>query len=201
MLFSPDSCLKDFPSPETLKRCVLISTKPPKEYLQAKEVKEKETAKGTDQADTEAWGREVSDLKARYSDKDDSDDTEADEDDEGDPTSQQNTAPEYKRLIAVHAGRGKGGLSYWLRVDPDKVRRLSLSEQELQKAVPTHVKEIIRFTRGNLLRIYAKGIRFDLTNYNPFVAQTHGAQMVAYNMQVVFVRQNRNAKLIFSAVP
>lgn len=69
MLFSPDSCLKEFPSPESLKRRVLISTKPPKEYLQAKEVKETDTTKGTDQGDTEAWGREVSDIKARYNDK------------------------------------------------------------------------------------------------------------------------------------
>lgn len=70
---------------------------------------------------------------------------EDDESDEGDPNSQQNVAPEYKRLIAIHAGKGKGGLSDWLRVDPDKVRRLSLSEQELGKAVITHGKEIIRY--------------------------------------------------------
>ncbi|XP_009772725.1 phosphoinositide phospholipase C 2-like isoform X2 [Nicotiana sylvestris] len=186
MLFSPDSCLKDFPSPESLKKRVLISTKPPKEYLQAKEVKEKDSKKGTESPDTEAWGREVSDLKARYNDKDDSDEgagEEDDESDEGDPNSQQNVAPEYKRLIAIHAGKGKGGLSDWLRVDPDKVRRLSLSEQELGKAVITHGKEIIRFTQRNLLRIYPKGIRFDSSNYNPFVAWTHGAQMVAFNMQ------------------
>lgn len=67
MLFTSDSCLKEFPSPESLKRRVLISTKPPKEYLQAKEVKETGATKGTD--DTEAWGREVSDIKARYNDK------------------------------------------------------------------------------------------------------------------------------------
>ncbi|NP_001312450.1 phosphoinositide phospholipase C 2-like [Nicotiana tabacum] len=185
MLFSPDSCLKNFPSPESLKRRVLISTKPPKEYLQAKEVKEKDSKKGTESPDTEARGREVSDLKARYNDKDDSDDgagVEDDESDEGDPNSQQNVAPEYKCLIAIHAGKGKGGLSDWLRVDPDKVRRLSLSEQELGKAVVTHGKEIIRFTQRNLLRIYPKGIRFDSSNYNPFVAWTHGAQMV-HHMQ------------------
>lgn len=69
-----------------------------------------------------------------------------DEDDlEDDLKEQQNEAPEYKRLIAIHAGKGKGGLDDWLRVDPNKVRRLSLSEQELEKAVVTHGKEIVRY--------------------------------------------------------
>lgn len=64
--------------------------------------------------------------------------------DDGDRKSQQITATEYKQLIAIHAGKGKGGLKDWLRVDPDKVRRLSLSEQQLEKAVITHGKEIVR---------------------------------------------------------
>lgn len=73
------------------------------------------------------------------------DDDEDDEDDEGDPKSEKKAASEYKQLIAIQAGKGKGGLSDWLRVDPDKVRRLSLSEPELEKAVNTHGKEIIRY--------------------------------------------------------
>ncbi|KAL9672761.1 hypothetical protein QQ045_029013 [Rhodiola kirilowii] len=37
LLFDPGSeCLKEFPSPESLKRRIIISTKPSKEYLQAK---------------------------------------------------------------------------------------------------------------------------------------------------------------------
>lgn len=58
---------------------------------------------------------------------------------------QHNAAPEYRRLIAIHAGKLKGGLKEWLRVDPDKVRRLSLSERELEKASKTHGKDIIRY--------------------------------------------------------
>ncbi|XP_016456071.2 phosphoinositide phospholipase C 2 isoform X2 [Nicotiana tabacum] len=163
MLFSPSECLKELPSPESLKKRIMISTKPPKEYLQAKEVKEKDASKkGTE---------------------DDSDEGEDDEDDEGDPKSEKNAASEYKRLIAIHAGKGKGGLSDWLRVDPNNVRRLSLSEPALEKAVDTHSKEIIRFTQKNLLRVYPKGIRVDSSNYDPFVGWTHGAQMVAFNMQ------------------
>lgn len=72
-------------------------------------------------------------------------DEEEDEDDEEDSKSDKKAASEYKRLIAIHAGKGKGGLSDWLRVDLNKVRRLSLSEPELEKAVDTHAKEIIRY--------------------------------------------------------
>lgn len=45
MLFAPSECLKELPSPESLKKRVLISTKPPKEYLLSKEVKEKDDLK------------------------------------------------------------------------------------------------------------------------------------------------------------
>ena len=43
-----------------------------------------------------------------------------------------------------------------------------------------------RFTQQNLLRIYPKGTRVTSSNYNPLVAWSHGAQMVAFNMQVSF---------------
>ncbi|EYU22355.1 hypothetical protein ABFS82_06G138600 [Erythranthe guttata] len=192
MLFSPGSeCLSEFPSPESLKKRVIISTKPPKEYLKAKDVKIQETdsKKGTDSA-AEPWGKEVKSFKGFKAnldeDKDDDLDGEGDEDEEDeeeDLKSQQNTAPEYRRLIAIHAGKGKGGMADWLRVDPDKVRRLSLSEPELEKAVITYAKDIVRFTQKNLLRVYPKGIRFDSSNYNPLIGWMHGAQMVAFNMQ------------------
>ncbi|KAB2011020.1 hypothetical protein ES319_D10G285700v1 [Gossypium barbadense] len=95
----------------------------------------------------------------------------------------QKKAPEYKRLIAIHAGKPKGGLDECLEVDPEKVRRLSLSELELEKAAETHGKQIVRFTQRNMLRVYPKGIRVDSSNYNPMIAWLHGAQMVAFNMQ------------------
>lgn len=34
------------------------------------------------------------------------------------------------------------------------------------------------------MRIYPKGTRVDSSNYDPHVGWTHGAQMVAFNMQV-----------------
>ncbi|XP_059627977.1 phosphoinositide phospholipase C 2-like isoform X2 [Cornus florida] len=192
MLFTPGSeCLKEFPSPDMLKKHIIISTKPPKEYLEAKEVKVKENdpQKEKDSADEEAWGKEIPDAKPSIADKD-KDDLKEEEDnedeevlDDEDHKSEQNVAPAYKRLIAIHAGKGKGGLDDWLKVLPDKVRRLSLSEQELEKAVVTHGKEIVRFTQQNMLRVYPKGIRFDSSNYNPLIGWMHGAQMVAFNMQ------------------
>lgn len=52
----------------------------------------------------------------------------------------------YRRLIAIHAGKPKGGLDEALLVEVGKVRRLSLSEQALEKATVSHANEIIRYT-------------------------------------------------------
>ncbi|XP_042491540.1 phosphoinositide phospholipase C 2-like isoform X2 [Macadamia integrifolia] len=188
LLYTPGpEGLKQFPSPASLMKQLIISTKPPKEYLEGKiGKKESESQKEKDSADEETWGKEVLDLEhaVEASDKKDETDEEEEEDiDDGDRKTQQIGAPEYKRLIAIHAGKAKGGLSDWLRVDPDKVRRLSLSEQELENAIITHGTEIVRFTQKNLLRVYPKGIRVDSSNYNPLIAWMHGAQMVAFNMQ------------------
>lgn len=165
----------------------MISTKPPKEYLKAKDVKvqESDSKEGTIPAKEEPWGREVKSFKhnidenkvhsaisfillskfisasviltrAEFLSQDDDLDGEGDddeEDDEEDPKSQQNTAPGYRRLIAIHAGKGKGGMQDWLRVDPDKVRRLSLSEPELEKAVPTYAIDIVRYFIYTLIYI------------------------------------------------
>ncbi|RZC26754.1 Phosphoinositide phospholipase C 2 isoform C [Glycine soja] len=200
ILFTPNSeSVKEFPSPESLKKRIIISTKPPKEYLEAKE-KEKgddsqhEKEKGDDSqhgkalGEDEAWGKEVPSLKGGtiedykdYNvDEDLNDEEEFDESDK----SHHNEAPEYRRLIAIHAGKPKGGLAECLKVDPDKVRRLSLSEQQLEKAAINHGQQIVRFTQRNILRVYPKGTRIDSSNYNPLIGWMHGAQMVAFNMQV-----------------
>lgn len=66
-LFCPSAeCLKEFPSPESMKKRFLISTKPPKEYLQTKKVEGNEnddTQKEKDVADNRAWGSELLSLK------------------------------------------------------------------------------------------------------------------------------------------
>ncbi|XP_061351665.1 phosphoinositide phospholipase C 2-like isoform X3 [Gastrolobium bilobum] len=187
ILFSPSTeGLKEFPPPESLKKRIIISTKPPKEYLEAKE-KEKgddsqqgkasgdDSQQGKASGDDEAWGKEDGNV--------DEEDLNDEEDHDESDKSHHNEAPEYRRLIAIHAGKPKGGLDTWLKVDPDKVRRLSLSEQQLEKAALTHGKELVRFTQRNILRVYPKGTRIDSSNYNPLIGWMHGAQMVAFNMQ------------------
>ncbi|KAM7272119.1 hypothetical protein ACFE04_031333 [Oxalis oulophora] len=188
ILFTPGSeCLKEFPSPESLKKRIIISTKPPKEYLAVKDVKDNNDSVSGKTGDEEAWGKEVQDFKGTENKGDFNDVKEEDDDDDDiddvDPTKRQDTAPEYKRLIAIHAGKPKGGILECLKVDPDKVRRLSLSEQQLEKAAEEYAKEIIRFTQRNILRVYPKGIRVDSSNYNPMIGWMYGAQMVALNMQ------------------
>ncbi|XP_058110200.1 phosphoinositide phospholipase C 2-like isoform X2 [Magnolia sinica] len=190
MLFYPEGeLLTEFPSPEALKKRVIISTKPPKEYLESKAFKENGSQKEKDSAHEEAWGKEVPDFKASLEtdDKNENDRGEQvqDEDDldDGDRMSRPLSAPEYKRLIAIRAGKQKGGLKGSLKVVPNEVKRLSLSEQALEKAADSHGTDLVRFTQKNLLRVYPKGIRFDSSNYNPFIGWMHGAQMVAFNMQ------------------
>ncbi|XP_076945389.1 phosphoinositide phospholipase C 2-like isoform X1 [Bidens hawaiensis] len=180
MLFTPDTeSLVEFPSPEKLKRRIIISTKPPKEYFKSQEPKASGNASQKDNDSSEAWGGELPSFKSRSTVEFKDDLEEAEDEEEEDD----HCAPEYRNLIAIHAGKGKGGLDDWLRVDPDKVRRLSLSEQELEKAAKTHGPQIVRFTQRNILRVYPKGIRFDSSNYNPLIGWMHGAQMVAFNMQ------------------
>lgn len=43
---------------------------------------------------------------------------------------------------------------------------------------------VIRFTQENILRVYPKGTRITSSNYKPMNGWMHGAQMIAFNMQV-----------------
>jgi phosphatidylinositol phospholipase C, delta len=67
-LYYPDTDknLKEFPSPESLKNRVILSTKPPKEYLEAMTIKERdaEHADMKKKNEEQAWGKEVPDLQA-----------------------------------------------------------------------------------------------------------------------------------------
>ncbi|XP_057523195.1 phosphoinositide phospholipase C 6 [Amaranthus tricolor] len=176
MLFCPESKhLEQFPSPEELKFRIILSTKPPKEYLEEKQAKDKGSASpgssGDDAQPNEATGDSESDP----------DDDDSDVAANGKPD--QSIAPQYKRLIAIHAGKPKNGLRQALRTGLDKVRRLSLSEQALERAASNYGPDVVRFTQRNFLRIYPKGTRIRSSNYEPLVGWMHGAQMVAFNMQ------------------
>lgn len=187
MLFIPEcDCLKEFPSPEELKYRIMISTKPPEKHpqeatstQQEKSNKQKEKGLGTFIC---GGGSSPKDE-----DKTDGNASESSQEDEDNDTFEGRSvpakAPEYKRLIAIPAGKPKGGLDNALKVEPDKVRRLSLSEPKLEKVTETRGKDVVRFTQKNVLRIFPKGTRVDSSNYDPLIGWTHGAQMVAFNMQ------------------
>ncbi|KAG7538351.1 C2 domain [Arabidopsis suecica] len=191
MLYYHDSeSCQEFPSPEELKEKILISTKPPKEYLEANDAKEKDSGEKGKDSDEDVWGKEPEDLISTQSDLEkvtsSVNDLSQDDEERGScesDTSCQLQAPEYKRLIAIHAGKPKGGLRMALKVDPNKIRRLSLSEQLLEKAVASYGADVIRFTQKNFLRIYPKGTRFNSSNYKPQIGWMSGAQMIAFNMQ------------------
>ncbi|KAL8215197.1 hypothetical protein R6Q57_004646 [Mikania cordata] len=186
MLFYPSlSELKELPTPESLKYRILISTKPPKEYLEAEEDKRTKSQRVNDPADDDLWGEEPS-RAASYKDKNikyETDESDHDNEDSDCHLKKSGSCPAYKNLIAIHAGKPRGGLEEALKVEKDKVRRLSLAEQELEKATERHQQQIIRFTQKNILRIYPKGTRFTSSNYKPLIGWLHGAQMIAFNMQ------------------
>ncbi|KAI3953469.1 hypothetical protein MKW92_008734 [Papaver armeniacum] len=189
VLFTSLECLEEFPSPEALKGKILLSTKPPKEYLYSKAFDEEKK----DLCENEVPHEEVIDdrnEKQVIEDKKDID-SEDSEDSSGESEDTDNSEDKlcslgvhkYKSLIAIHAKKHKGGLTKSLKLDPRKVERLSLSEQQLEKGSENHGTELVRFTQRNLLRIYPKGTRFNSSNYNPMIGWMHGAQMVAFNMQ------------------
>ncbi|KAJ7964193.1 Phosphoinositide phospholipase C [Quillaja saponaria] len=191
MLFRPKSeSLKEFPSPEKLKYRIIVSTKPPKEYLAAKSIKGKDKKlQEIKDSDEDEWGKEPLDIRNDHDDDNMSvtDTSEHNLDVENNEECTHELCPSapstYKSLIAIHAGKPKGGLKKALKVDPDKVRRLSLSEQALEKAAESHGTDIVRFTQKDILRVYPKGTRFNSSNYKPIIGWMHGAQMVAFNMQ------------------
>lgn len=67
-----------------------------------------------------------------------------DDDDNDDQKVRQSSPLEYKRLITIRAGKPKGHITEALKVDQEKVRRLSLSEQELAKATASYGADLIR---------------------------------------------------------
>lgn len=182
---TPES-LQDFPSPESLKRKIVLSTKPPKEYLEIKSsIKEDSgSIKEHKSSEESAWGKEIPDFVESFNLEEGSEhQEEGDRHHHENQNFQQNAPPEYKHLIAIRAEKMKGGLKAWLRVNSEKAHRVSLNEEKLEKAVITHGTDIVRFNHRNLMRVYPKATRIDSSNFNPLVGWMHGAQMVAFNMQ------------------
>ncbi|KAL9238688.1 hypothetical protein vseg_013078 [Gypsophila vaccaria] len=173
MLF-PGTDFQEFPSPESLKKRILISTKPPKESLDSFKEEENSEQKVNKSGKTLANGggsTKKKDVPLRNKQN------EMEEEEE------EAAFSEYRDLISVHKVKGKGGLGNLLKSESKRAARLSLGEQKLRNAVKTHGPDIIRFTQKNLLRVYPKGTRILSSNYNPLVCWTHGIQMAAFNMQ------------------
>ncbi|PON62968.1 Phosphoinositide phospholipase C family [Parasponia andersonii] len=182
MLYCPKTdYIVEFPSPETLKKRVMISTKPP-EYRESHHGSTSSRKLNYKHSDEDEENRGI--KAAADDDEDNLDDGGGDNDQDED---EENAVPEYKQLIAIHAGKPKGELKNWLADHDDssiKIRRLSLSEQELENAISSQYgTNIVRFTQRNFLRVYPKGMRLNSSNYNPMLGWIHGAQMVAFNMQ------------------
>ncbi|GKE23143.1 phosphoinositide phospholipase C 2-like protein, partial [Tanacetum coccineum] len=138
MLFTPDAeSLSEFRSPESLIRRAIISTKPPKEYIKSQESKAGAmgSQRGNDSA-TEAWGGEIPSFKSRITADFKREDLE-DEYEEEEDLQDDNCAPEYRNLIAIHDGKGKGGLDDLLKVDPAKQM-----DMETREKVGEEVEEV-----------------------------------------------------------
>ncbi|CAN1338999.1 Phosphoinositide phospholipase C 6 [Linum perenne] len=185
MLYYPESdSLVQLPSPELLKYRIMISTKPPKEYLESSGIKQKgisvrnESEDDDDDEDDGIGTSETETCERSYSDEEDDDPSENLD------RSGQLSPPGYKRLITIHAGKPKGALKNALQLTGEKVKRLSLSEHEIEKAASANGTDVVRFTQKNILRVYPKGTRITSSNYKPIVGWMHGAQMIAFNMQI-----------------
>ncbi|XP_013635045.1 PREDICTED: phosphoinositide phospholipase C 6-like [Brassica oleracea var. oleracea] len=186
MLYYPDSdSLEEFPSPASLLHRIIISTKPPKEYLESRNplVKQKDSSNVSPSSEEETPGtEEIQTLESMLSCDDYETKSDSDQQEEEEEASEEQK-PVYKRLITIHAGKPKGSVKEEMKVAVDKVRRLSLSEQELDRTCSSNSQDVVRFTQKNLLRIYPKGTRINSSNYKPLIGWTHGAQMIAFNMQ------------------
>jgi phosphatidylinositol phospholipase C delta len=141
--------MAEFPSPDELKGKIIVSTKPPKEYLQTKN--------DADADEAGVWGEEITDDKVAATAMTTEEKCAAAEEAvaaaavdeemqeaETDKKTQHGVDNEYRRLIAIPLTRRKHDMDQDLKVDPDMVTRLSLGEKAYEKAIVTHGAHIIR---------------------------------------------------------
>ncbi|KAK7276397.1 hypothetical protein RIF29_17536 [Crotalaria pallida] len=192
MLYYPQTdCLTEFPSPESLKNRVIISTKPPKESFKPNSINHNGNfpmLSGSDSSSEESQGNESPEsiIEVKIEDTTTENGSDRDEGDinacECDHKSHQLCSPDYKRIITIHNRKLKGSLKDKLTLDGE-LRRLSWSETTLEKASESHGADIVRFTQKNILRVYPNITRVKSTNFKPHLGWMYGAQMVAFNMQ------------------
>ncbi|XP_027330721.1 phosphoinositide phospholipase C 6-like isoform X2 [Abrus precatorius] len=194
MLYYPETdYITEFPSPESLKNRVIISTKPPKECFESNRIKDNDNCPGINESESsseeELWGKESPDSNRTEVETEGTNGSDRDEGDmnacECDHKSYQECLPEYKRIITIHNRKFKGSLKDKLKTDGE-LRRLSWSETTLEKASESHGTDIVRFTQKNILRVYPSAMRVKSSNFKPHIGWMYGAQMVAFNMQGMF---------------
>ncbi|XP_004490991.1 phosphoinositide phospholipase C 6-like isoform X2 [Cicer arietinum] len=191
MLYYPQpNCLSEFPSPESLKNRVIISTKPPKERFESNRIKDNSNYPvmdgSGDSSSDESSGKvspdSTSEVEIKGANGRDRDEGETCASCECDKRLYQVCSPDYKSLITIHNKKLKGSLKDKLKTDGE-LRRLSWSETTLEKASESHGTDIIRFTQKNILRVYPRATRVKSSNFKPHIGWMYGAQMVAFNMQ------------------
>jgi phosphatidylinositol phospholipase C delta len=181
---------KEFPSPESLKGRIIVSTKPAKEYLESTAVDKKDDQRNAElMTEIRKEGQEnepLSDTASKLNINKENAAPEVDkageDSDSDDDDSKKN--PEYSRLITIRQVKPMKGTSLKDRlVIEDTVKRISLAESKLEDVADQFPEILVQFTQRNILRVYPDGTRINSSNYNPVLAWNHGAQMVAQNMQ------------------
>uniref|UniRef100_M1AVA0 Phosphoinositide phospholipase C n=1 Tax=Solanum tuberosum TaxID=4113 RepID=M1AVA0_SOLTU len=173
--------------PEELKHQTVHATKSPREDPDLKHAREKENATMArkDAVERDVLVKDTPEIIVKEREADERSDTDQDDEDNDTSNNQssQKGAPQYKRLIAIRAGKAKHGVKLALTDEVIKFNRLSLDEHALEKAATNHGKDLVRFTQRNILRVFPKGTRVTSSNFKPMIGWMHGAQMVAFNMQ------------------
>ncbi|MED6150323.1 hypothetical protein PIB30_071240 [Stylosanthes scabra] len=184
LYYPPEDDMDEFPSPESLKGRILISTKPPpvdelRDPFRLKKDNNRDSEReSTDEAPSPSPSPSISSDVEPY---DRAASSEAEE--ELTPSNEiHNGVIHYKRMITIHAGKPKGHVKDSLSVD-GSVKRLSLSEMEIERASVSYGDDLLSFTQRNILRVYPKGTRVNSSNFRPHIGWLYGAQMVAMNMQ------------------
>ncbi|KVI04835.1 hypothetical protein Ccrd_016818 [Cynara cardunculus var. scolymus] len=130
MLYCPKPSDKDeFPSPDSLRHQIILSTKPPKEYLRSKNPRKERSSLDKDSSEEESASKRNNENEIASSSRSrrlseilgvdyEDDDIEYEK-------SGQQAAPQYKHLIAIHASKPKKGTRRALMDEPGKAKRLN----------------------------------------------------------------------------
>ncbi|XP_031093543.1 phosphoinositide phospholipase C 6-like [Ipomoea triloba] len=144
---------------------------------------EKTDAEQQDRAEAEKTDAEAEKTDAEPQDSDRGKNDLGNEGGDASTQSALRSGPEYKRLIAIRAGKAKQGMKHALTTVQERVKRLSVNEGDLEKAAVSYGTDVVSFTQKSILRVFPKGTRVTSSNFKPMLGWMHGAQMVAFNMQ------------------